>query len=118
MKEIKIPLTNEERIKSIKMSGKKCKTSGSTSVLNCHCNDCHNHIIEYLGKKKGKKYLYTGNFKDTIKDREVIITHFSTDEDEETSSCECFVKMANSEYCFEWIPRKDIFHNLKEIKNG
>lgn len=109
-------MENKERIKTIKMSGEKCKLSGSKSILDCHCNDCHNHIIEYLGKKKGNKYFYTGNFKDTIKDREVVITHFSTDENEETSSCECFVRLANSEYCYEWIPRKEIIENLVEIK--
>ncbi len=116
MDKSKIPLTNEERIKSIKMSGKKC-SFGKTSILDCGCNDCHNNIIEYLGKKVGKKYLYIGKFKDTIENREVVIIHFSTDEDDETSSCECWVRRADSENCYQWIPRRDIFYNLKEIKN-
>ena len=117
MDKTKIPLTNGERKATIKMSGEKCKTYGSTSVFDCHCNDCHNHIVEYLGKKKGKKYLYSGDFKDTIKNMEVVIMSFSTDEDENTSSCECFVRLADSEYCYEWIPREHIFYNLEEVKN-
>lgn len=111
-------MNNKERITSIKMSGDKCEYSGSTSVLDCHCNDCRNHIIEYLGKRKGKKYLYTGDFKDTIKNREVIIISFSTDGDNENNSCECFVRRADSEYCYEWIPREDIIGNLVEINDA
>ena len=110
-------MKNKERIESIKMSGEKC-SFGNTSILNCHCNDCHNHIIEYLGKKKGKKYLYTGNFKRDLKNREVVIESFSTDENEETSSCECFVRLASSEYLYVWIPRREIINNLIEIKDA
>ena len=46
----------KQRKESIKMNGKKCQF-GSTSVFDCHCNECYNNIIEYLGKEVGKVYL-------------------------------------------------------------
>ncbi len=108
-------MSNEERKKSIIMSGKKC-SFGSKSIFDCHCNDCHNHIIEYLGKKKGSIYLYTGRFASTyIQDKKIEIVCFSTDEDEKTISCECFIKLLNGTggQC-EWIPRREIISNLEE----
>ena len=51
MQSLKKIMTNKERIKTIKMSGEKC-SFGSKSILDCHCDDCHSHIIEYLGKKR------------------------------------------------------------------
>jgi len=107
-----------QRAKSIKMSGEKC-SFGETSVFNCHCNDCYNHIGEYLGKKKGQKYFYNGKFAPTyIQDKEVIIHHFSTDERDKTSSCECMIKLFGGEGGqVEWIPREEIINNLLEIKD-
>ena len=111
-----IEVCNGCRKKSIKMSGEKC-SSGSKSIFDCHCNDCHNHIIEYLGKKKGEVYFYNGQFSETyIQDKKVEIIRFSTDEDEKTSSCECFIKLHGGEggQC-EWIPRREIINNLIEV---
>ena len=112
-----LKISNEERKKSIIMSGKEC-SFGSKSIFDCHCNDCHNHIIEYLGKKKGEVYFYDGDFAKTyIQDKKVKILSFSTDEDDETSSCECFIKLFDGEggQC-EWIPRREIMNNLKEVQ--
>ena len=113
-------LTNKERIKSIKMSGEKCKYSGSTSILDCHCNECHDNIIGYLGKKKGGKYLYNGKFTpEYMRDRLIIIEKFSTDEDEETSSCECFIRLFDGEGGqVQWIPREEILNNLLDVKES
>ena len=108
--------TNKERKKSIVMSGEKC-SSGSKSIFDCHCNDCHNNIIEYLGKKKGEVYFYNGKFAPSyIQDKKIEIVCFSTDEDEETSSCECFIKLFDGEggQC-EWIPRREIIDNLMRV---
>ena len=111
-----IPLTNEERKATIKMSGEKCKTYGSTSIFDCHCNDCYENISGYLGKKKGRKYLYTGKFTpEYMRGKHVIIKSFCAYENDKTSSCECFIKMADKEYGCEWIPRDDIINNLLEV---
>ncbi len=105
----------KQRKESIKMNGKKCQF-GSTSVFDCHCNECYNNIIEYLGKEVGKVYLYNGKFTpEYMRDKRVIIKSFCADEKDETSSCECFIKLADSEYGAEWIPRKEIIENLIEV---
>ena len=112
-----LKISNEERKKSIIMSGKEC-SFGSKSIFDCHCNDCYDHIIEYLGKKKGEVYFYDGDFARTyIQDKKVKILSFSTDEDDETSSCECFIQLFGGEggQC-EWIPRREIMNNLKEVQ--
>ncbi len=109
-------MSNEERKKSIVMSGKRC-SFGSKSIFDCHCNDCHNNIIEYLGKKKGEVYFYNGRFAKTyIQDKKVKIDCFSTDEDEKTSSCECFIQLLDGTggQC-EWIPRREIISNLVAV---
>ena len=106
-------MTNKERIKTIKMSGEKC-SFGSKSILDCHCDDCHSHIIEYLGKKKGKVYKYTGKHTASyLHNQRVFIERFSTDEDEITNSCEAFICLykGSGGQC-EWIPRNEIIENL------
>lgn len=102
-----------DRAKTIKMSGKKCNF-GSSSVFNCHCNICRDNIVEYLGKKKGLKYLYTGKFApEYMRNKEIEIIHFSTTEEDETSSCEAFIKLCDgSEGQCEWIPREEIKNKL------
>lgn len=111
-------MNREERIKSIKMSGKKCKLSNNDSIFKCHCNHCNDNIIEYLGKKKGVRYLYTGKFTpEYMRDKHVFIRNFCIDENDKTSSCECFIEMADVKYGCEWIPRKEIVENLIEIND-
>jgi len=111
-------MENKERIKSIKMSGEKCKLSGSTSIFDCHCNDCYNNIVEYLGKKKGKKYFYNGKFTpEYMRNRHVVIEKFCANEDDKTSSCECFIKLFGGEGGqVQWIPREEIISNLLEVE--
>ncbi len=111
-------ISNKERTDSIIMSGEKC-SFGSKSVFDCHCNACFSHIIGYLGKKKGEKYFYNGSFAPQyIRNRDVKILSFFFAEEEEPSSCECFIQLFDGEggQC-EWIPRKEIINNLLEIKN-
>ena len=110
-------MKNEERIKTIKMSGKSCKLSGSKSILDCHCNECYENVIEYLGKKKGEAYKYTGKFAlEYIRGKEIIIDHFSTNEQNETASCEAFIRLkGGTDGQVEWIPRNEIVNNLEKI---
>ena len=107
-------MIKEDRIKSIKMSGDKCKLSGSKSILDCHCNECSDNVIEYLGKKKGKIYKYTGKFtKEYLRDRLVVIIKFCVDYDDKPSTCEAFIKLKGGSggQC-EWIPRNEIINYL------
>ena len=106
-------MTNKERIKTIKMSGEKCRF-GNKSILDCHCDDCHSHIIGYLGKEKGKVYKYTGRFAPAyLHDKEVFIDSFSTNEKEKTSSCEAFISLkGGTGGQVGWIPRDEIIKCL------
>lgn len=118
MDKVKIPLTNEERKATIKMSGEKC-SYGSISVFDCHCNDCYSHIVSYLGKRKDKKYFYNGKFTPAyMKDKHVVIESFCANENDKTSSCECFIKLFGGEGGHvEWIPRDEIINNLLEVED-
>ncbi len=104
---------NWDKIKVIKEAiyGKqKIKTS----------EDFDQYLKMYLGKKKGGKYLYNGKFTpEYMRDRLIIIEKFSTDEDEETSSCECFIRLFDGEGGqVQWIPREEILNNLLDVKES
>ena len=102
----------DERIKSVKTNGKKCEVYKST-FPDCHCNECYRNITEYLGKKKGEKYKYTGKFAAPyFYNQEVVIDHFSVG-DEITHSCEAFIQLfGGTGGQVEWIPRNEIINNL------
>lgn len=107
----------EHRRQSIIMNGKQCKYSNSDHVFNCHCNECRDNIKGYLGKEVGKVYLYTGIFAPAfLQGKKITVEHFSTDEFEKTSSCECLIKLLGGEGGqISWIPREEIYHNLIAI---
>lgn len=114
-----IELTNEERKNTIIMNGQKCKLSNSSHVFDCHCNECYHNIKSYLGKEVGKMYKYTGKFAPVyLQDKKVEVLHFCADENDKTSSCECFLKLYGGEGGqVEWIPRREILYNLEEVSN-
>jgi len=108
------------RAKTIKMNGKKCKYSGSDSVFDCHCNECRDNIVEYLGKKIGETYKYTGKFAPAyMYNQEVIIDKFSTTAEDKTSSCEAVIKLkGGTGGQVEGIPREEIINNLEFINDN
>ena len=109
-------MDENQRKRSIIMSGKKCSYSSSKHIFDCHCNECHDNIKGYLGKEKKKIYIYTGKFApEYIRGKQIIVDKFSTDEHEKTSSCEAFIHLADSDYGYEWIPRNEIENNLISI---
>lgn len=92
----------------------KCSLSKS-EYPDCGCNECRGNVIGYLGKEKGKIYLYTGNFAGTyLHNQRVFIERFSPwIYTEKPSSCEAFICLdgGSGGQC-DWIPREEIINNL------
>ena len=99
----------------MKTNEKKCKLNKS-EFPDCHCDECYHNVEEYLGKVKGKVYLYTGDRIQYMQNKKVTIESFLPGGDEH-KTCEAFIKLfgGTGGQC-DWIPKKEIINNLTTKK--
>jgi hypothetical protein len=95
----------------MKTNNKRCSTSGK-QYPECHCNECYDNVVEYLGKIKGEIYFYNGKYAEQyLRNKLVVIERFHPDG--HPSTCEALIRLGGGSggQC-GWIPREEIINNL------
>ena len=83
--------------KKMKTNEKKCKLNKS-EFPDCHCDECYHNVEEYLGKVKGKVYLYTGDRIQYMQNKKVTINKKMKEEKEERERIINIIKKIRKDY--------------------